>query len=39
MVLPALREKNLTKIQVENDKKDFVLPYQVEEREKFEIFF
>ena len=36
MVLPALREKNLAKIEVENDKKDFVLPCQVGEREKFE---
>ena len=36
MVLPALREENLTKIKVENDKKDFVLPCQVGEREKFE---
>ena len=36
MVLPALREKNLSKIEVENDKKDFVLPCQVGEREKFE---
>ena len=34
MVLPALREKNLSKIEVENDKKDFVLPCQVGEREK-----
>ena len=34
MVLPALREKNLAKIEVENDKKNFVLPCQVEEREK-----
>ena len=34
MVLPALREKNLAKIQVENDKKIFVLPCQVGEREK-----
>ena len=43
MVLPALREKNLAKIEVENDKKDFVLPCQVgereREREKFEKVF
>ena len=39
MVLPALREKNLAKIEVENDKKNFVLPCQVEEREKFEKSF
>ena len=36
MVLPALREKNLAKIEVEKDKKDFVLPCQVREKEKFE---
>ena len=34
MVLPALREKNLAKIEIENDKKNFVLPCQVGEREK-----
>ena len=34
MVLLSLREKNLAKIQVENDKKIFVLPCQVGEREK-----
>ena len=41
MVLPALREKNLAKIEVENDKKSSVEPCQVEEREreKFEKVF
>ena len=39
MVLPAFREKNLAKIEVENDKRDFVLPCQVGEREKFEKTF
>ena len=39
MVLPALREKNLAKIEVETDKKDFVLPCQVGERENFEKTF
>ena len=34
MVLPALREENLAKIEEKNDKKDFVLPCQVGEREK-----
>ena len=34
MVIPALREENLAKIEVENDKKNFVLPCQVGEREK-----
>ena len=38
MILSALREENLAKIEVENDKKIFVLPCQVceREREKFE---
>ena len=36
MVLPALREENLTKILEENDKKIFVLPCQVEEKRKVE---
>ena len=39
MVLPALREKNFAKIEVENDKKVFVLPCQVGDREKFEKTF
>ena len=39
MVLLALWEENLAKIEVENDKKDFVLPCQVGEREKFEKTF
>ena len=34
MVLPALREKNLAKIEEENDKKFVVLPCQVGERRK-----
>ena len=34
MVLPALREENFAKIEEENDKKDFMLPCQVGEREK-----
>ena len=34
MVIPALKEENLAKIEVENDKKIFVLPCQVEERRK-----
>ena len=34
MVLLALWEENLAKIEVENDKKFFVLPCQVREREK-----
>ena len=39
MVLPALREENLTKILEENDKKIFVLPCQVGERRKVEKLF
>ena len=41
MVIPALREENLAKIEVENDKKIFVLLCQVGERErkKFEKTF
>ena len=34
MVLPALREENLAKIEEENDKKFVVLPSQVRERRK-----
>ena len=34
MVLSALREENLAKIEVENDKKIFMLPCQVGERRK-----
>ena len=34
MVLPALREENLAKIEEENDKKIVVLPCQVGERER-----
>ena len=34
MVLPALREKNLAKIEEENDKKCVVLPCQVGEGRK-----
>ena len=34
MVILALREENLAKIEVENDKKIFVLLCQVEERER-----
>ena len=36
MVLPALREENLTKILEENDKKIVVNPCQVGERRKVE---
>ena len=36
MVLPALREENLAKIEEENDKKFVVLPCQVRERRKVE---
>ena len=39
MVLPALREENLAKIEEENDKKCDVLPCQVEERRKVEKTF
>ena len=40
MVLPTLREKNLAKIQVENDKKTLCCPAKSErEREKFEKTF
>ena len=39
MVLPALREKNLAKIEEENDKKCVVLPCQVRERRKVEKLF
>ena len=39
MVLPALREENLAKIEEENDKKYDVLPCQVEERRKVEKLF
>ena len=39
MVLPALREKNLAKIEEENDKKCEVLPCQVGERRKVEKLF
>ena len=39
MVLPALREENLAKIEEENDKKCDVLPCQVGERRKVEFFF
>ena len=43
MVISALREENLAKIEVENDKKIFVLLCQVgereREREKFEKTF
>ena len=39
MVLPALREENLAKIEEENDKKYDVLPRQVEERRKVEKLF
>ena len=38
MVLPALREENLAKIEEENDKKCEVLPYEVGERRKVEKF-
>ena len=36
MVLPALREENLAKIEEENDKKCVVLPCQVGKRRKVE---
>ena len=36
MVLPALREENIAKIEEENDKKCEVLPCQVGERIKVE---
>ena len=39
MVLPALREENLAKIEEENDKKFIVLPCQVGERRKVEKLF
>ena len=39
MVLLALREENLAKIEEENDKKIVVLPCQVEERRKVEKLF
>ena len=39
MVLPALKEENLAKIEEENDKKIIVLPCQVEERRKVEKLF
>ena len=39
MVLPALREKNLAKIEEENDKKCVVLPCQVGEGRKVEKLF
>ena len=39
MVLPALREENLAKIEEENDKKIVVLPCQVGERRKVEKLF
>ena len=39
MVLPALREENLAKIEEENNKKFVVQPCQVGERRKVEIFF
>ena len=39
MVLPALREENLAKIEEENDKKFVVLPCQVGERRKVEKLF
>ena len=38
MVLPTLREENFTKIEEENDKKCELLPCQVGERRKVEIF-
>ena len=34
MVLPAMREENLAKIEEENEKKIVVLPCQVGEKEK-----
>ena len=39
MVLPALREENLAKIEEENNKKIVVLPCQVRERRKVEKLF
>ena len=39
MVLPALREENLAKIEEENDKKIVVNPCQVGERRKVENLF
>ena len=39
MVLPALREENLAKIEEENDKKFVVLSCQVGERRKVEKLF
>ena len=39
MVLPALKEENLAKIEEENDKKCDVLPCQVGERKKVEKLF
>ena len=39
MVLPALREENLAKIEEENDKKCDLLPCQVRERRKVEKLF
>ena len=39
MVLPALREENLAKIEEENDKKIVMLPCQVGERRKVEKLF
>ena len=39
MVLLALREENLAKIEEENDKKFVVLPCQVRERRKVEKLF
>ena len=39
MVIPALREENLAKIEEENDKKFVVLPCQVGERRKVEKLF
>ena len=39
MVIPALREENLAKIEEENDKKCDVLPCQVRERRKVKKLF
>ena len=39
IVIPALREEKLAKIEEENDKKCDVLPCQVEERRKVEKTF
>ena len=39
MVLPALKEENLAKIEEENDKKCEMLPCQVGERRKVEKLF